>query len=112
MRNCPVRLHFDPDLMFPPPLTDLLQHRCERHGIGHPLRNLWYASPQFTGSLQEANHFALTGEQLLERYAVKLKGDGVSDGEIARKIRLIRGDRPEAGQGTGAEAAYRYRSRR
>jgi ATP-dependent DNA ligase len=27
------RLRFDPGLMFPPPLTDLLQHRRERHAI-------------------------------------------------------------------------------
>ena len=32
----------------------------------------------FSQKLQEANHFALTGEQVLERYAAKLKSDGVS----------------------------------
>jgi SAM-dependent methyltransferase len=47
----------------------------------------------FAQKLQEANHFALTGEQVLERYAAKLKSDGVSDQEIARRIRLIRADR-------------------
>ena len=44
----------------------------------------------FSQKMQEANHFALTGEQVLERYAAKLKGEGVSDDEIARRIRLIR----------------------
>ena len=47
----------------------------------------------FSQKLQEANHFALTGEQVLERYADKLKSDGVSDAEIARRIRLIRTER-------------------
>ena len=47
----------------------------------------------FSQKLQEANHFALTGEQVLERYAAKLKSDGVSDAEIARRIRLIRTER-------------------
>jgi hypothetical protein len=41
----------------------------------------------FSQRLQEANHFALTGEQVLERYAAKLKSDGVSAAEIARRIR-------------------------
>jgi hypothetical protein len=44
----------------------------------------------FSQRLQEANHFGLTGEQVLERYAAKLKSDGVSDAEIARRTRLIR----------------------
>jgi SAM-dependent methyltransferase len=47
----------------------------------------------FSQKLQEANHFTLTGEQVLERYAAKLKSDGVSDVEIARRIRLIRTQR-------------------
>jgi SAM-dependent methyltransferase len=47
----------------------------------------------FSQKLQEANHFALTGQQVLERYAAKLKGDGVSDAEIARRVRLIRTER-------------------
>jgi hypothetical protein len=28
-----ISLRFHPGLMFPPPLTDLLQHRCERHAV-------------------------------------------------------------------------------
>ena len=47
----------------------------------------------FSQKLQEANHFTLTGEQVLERYAAKLKSEGVSEGEIARRIRLIRTER-------------------
>lgn len=47
----------------------------------------------FSQKLQEANHFALTGEQVLERYAAKLKSDGVSNAEIARRTRLIRTER-------------------
>jgi SAM-dependent methyltransferase len=47
----------------------------------------------FSQKLQEANHFALTGAQVLERYAAKLKSDGISEEEITRRIRLIRTDR-------------------
>lgn len=47
----------------------------------------------FSQKLQEANHFSLTGEQVLERYAAKLRSEHVSDAEIARRIRLIRTER-------------------
>jgi SAM-dependent methyltransferase len=44
----------------------------------------------FSAKLQEANHWSLTAEQILERYAAKLKRDGVPDDEVARRIRLLR----------------------
>jgi SAM-dependent methyltransferase len=47
----------------------------------------------FSQKLQEANRFLLTNEQVLERYAAKLKGAGVPETEIARRTRLIRTER-------------------
>jgi SAM-dependent methyltransferase len=42
--------------------------------------------------LQEANHWSLSEEQVFERYRDKLKADGIADGEIARRINLLRTD--------------------
>ena len=44
----------------------------------------------FVPTLQEANHWSLTNEQILEKYAAKLKADGVAESEITRRIGLLR----------------------
>jgi protein-L-isoaspartate O-methyltransferase len=44
----------------------------------------------FSPTLQEANHWSLTDEQIFEKYAAKLKEDGIAESEIARRIRLLR----------------------
>jgi len=44
----------------------------------------------FSPTLQEANHWSLTQEQIFTKYAAKLKGDGIADSEIARRIKLLR----------------------
>src|SRR6516165_8258166 len=44
----------------------------------------------FVTTLQEANHWSLTDEQVYEKYAAKLKADGVAESEITRRIRLLR----------------------
>jgi SAM-dependent methyltransferase len=44
----------------------------------------------FSPTLQEANRWSLTDEQIFERYAAKLKEDGIAESEIARRIRLLR----------------------
>lgn len=44
----------------------------------------------FSEKLQEENHFSLTTEQVFEKYAAKLKSDGISESEIARRLRLLR----------------------
>lgn len=44
----------------------------------------------FQEQLQEANHWSLTNEQVLEKYAAKLKRDGIAESEVARRIRLLR----------------------
>jgi hypothetical protein len=47
----------------------------------------------FAPRLQEANHWSLTNEQIFEKYAAKLKADGVAESEITRRIRLLRTER-------------------
>jgi 2-polyprenyl-3-methyl-5-hydroxy-6-metoxy-1,4-benzoquinol methylase len=47
----------------------------------------------FAPTLQEANHWLLTDEQIFEKYAARLKDDGVAESEIARRIRLLRTER-------------------
>ncbi len=47
----------------------------------------------FSPTIQEANHWSLTPDDVLAKYAAKLRNDGVADAEIARRIRLIRTDR-------------------
>ncbi len=47
----------------------------------------------FSQKLQEASHFSLTNEQVLERYAAKLRDEGVAAAEIDRRIRLLRTER-------------------
>jgi 2-polyprenyl-3-methyl-5-hydroxy-6-metoxy-1,4-benzoquinol methylase len=47
----------------------------------------------FSPTLQEANHWSLTQEQIFEKYAAKLKEDGIADSEIARRIKLLRTQR-------------------
>jgi hypothetical protein len=38
----------------------------------------------FSPTLQEKNHWSLTNEQVIWKYAAKLKSDGISDTEIAQ----------------------------
>jgi SAM-dependent methyltransferase len=44
----------------------------------------------FGEKVQEENHWSLTNEQVFEKYAAKLKGDGIAESEIARRLRLLR----------------------
>ncbi|MGH9512175.1 MAG: class I SAM-dependent methyltransferase [Terriglobales bacterium] len=44
----------------------------------------------FAPTLQEANHWSLTDEQIFEKYAAKLKQDGITESEIGRRIKLLR----------------------
>jgi len=44
----------------------------------------------FSEHLQEANHWSLSNEQVLEAYAKKLRSDGVSESEIERRLKLLR----------------------
>jgi len=44
----------------------------------------------FAPTIQEANHWSLTDEQIFEKYAAKLKADGIAESEIARRITLLR----------------------
>jgi SAM-dependent methyltransferase len=44
----------------------------------------------FAEKVQEENHWSLTNEQVFEKYAAKLKGDGIAESEIARRLRLLR----------------------
>ena len=44
----------------------------------------------FGEKVQEENHWSLTNEQVFEKYAAKLKGDGIAESEIARRLRLFR----------------------
>lgn len=46
----------------------------------------------FVPTLQETNHWSLTNEQIFEKYAARLKEDGVPESEIARRIRLLRAE--------------------
>ena len=48
----------------------------------------------FSPKIQEENHWSLTIEDVLDRYAVQLRGEMVPGREIARRIGLIRTDRP------------------
>ena len=43
--------------------------------------------------IQSANNWSLTAEQVLERYADRLRSQGVTESEIARRIKLIRTER-------------------
>ncbi len=47
----------------------------------------------FAEKVQELNHWSLTNEQILERYAAKLKGGGIDESEIARRLKLLRTER-------------------
>lgn len=44
----------------------------------------------FGEKVQEENHWSLTNEQVFEKYAAKLKNDGIADSEIARRLKLLR----------------------
>ncbi len=44
----------------------------------------------FSDHVQEQNHWSLTNEQVFEKYADKLRSDGVAESEIARRLRLLR----------------------
>jgi SAM-dependent methyltransferase len=44
----------------------------------------------FAEKVQEENHWSLTNEQVFEKYATKLKSDGIPESEIARRLRLLR----------------------
>src|SRR5207245_5291657 len=37
---------------------------------------------------------SVTNQQIAEKYAARLKGEGVADGEIARRMKLIETERP------------------
>jgi hypothetical protein len=44
----------------------------------------------FGPKVQEENHWSLTNEQVFEKYAAKLKNDGIAESEIARRRKLLR----------------------
>ena len=44
----------------------------------------------FSEQVQEENHWSLTNEQVFEKYADKLRSEGVAEPEIARRLRLLR----------------------
>ena len=44
----------------------------------------------FSAKVQEENHWSLTNEQVFEKYAARLKSDGIAESEIARRLRLLR----------------------
>ena len=44
----------------------------------------------FGERVQEENHWSLTNEQIFEKYAAKLKVDGIAESEITRRLRLLR----------------------
>lgn len=44
---------------------------------------------EFSPTLQEKNHWSLTDDQIFEKYAAKLRADGVAESEIARRIKLL-----------------------
>ncbi len=44
----------------------------------------------FSQRLQEENHFSLTQEQVFEKYAAKLKNEGIGESEIDRRLKLLR----------------------
>ncbi len=44
----------------------------------------------FSPKIQTANHWSLTAEEILEKYAAKLRNERVAESEIARRLRLIR----------------------
>jgi SAM-dependent methyltransferase len=44
----------------------------------------------FTEKVQEENRWSLTQEQVFEKYASKLRGDGIAESEIARRLGLLR----------------------
>jgi hypothetical protein len=44
----------------------------------------------FTERVQEENHWSLTNEQVFEKYAAKLKSDGIAESEITRRLRVLR----------------------
>ncbi len=49
----------------------------------------------FTPKVRAENpSLLLTNEEIVEKYAAKLKGEGVTESEIARRTRLIRTERP------------------
>src|SRR5437868_1877988 len=47
---------------------------------------------EFQPKLQEANHWSLTNQQVFEAYAAQLRNDGITETEIARRIKLLRTD--------------------
>ena len=47
----------------------------------------------FSQKLQEENHFSLTQKQIFEKYAAKLKNEGIGESEIDRRLRLLRTER-------------------
>jgi len=44
----------------------------------------------FSQKLQGENQFSLTREQVFEKYAAKLKKEGIGESEIDRRLRLLR----------------------
>ena len=58
-----------------------------------PEYEFYYDFRNFSQKLQEENNFSLTREQIFEKYAAKLKGEGISESEIERRLKLLRADR-------------------
>jgi SAM-dependent methyltransferase len=44
----------------------------------------------FQEKVQEENHRSLTREQVFEKYAAKLRSDGIAESEVARRLGLLR----------------------
>ena len=48
---------------------------------------------RFSPKVQDENKWTLTNAEVLERYAEKLRREGISDAEIVRRLTLIRTQR-------------------
>ena len=48
----------------------------------------------FSQKVQEENHWSLTGARVIEKYAAKLKSDGIAESEISRRLKLLQTERP------------------
>ena len=57
-----------------------------------PEYEFYYDFRNFSQKLEEENNFSLTREQVLEKYAAKLKSEGISESEIDRRLKLLRAE--------------------
>lgn len=67
---------------------------CSAFALGQRAEYDFY--PEFRNSFipaLRAENPSVTNEQILQRYAAKLKSEGIAEGEIARRTKLIRTDR-------------------